>query len=85
MNRFSYLFHYKLEGALDDLVKNLNGILPESFKSNFNNALYKFNKITDYDSSENCDLFESEDDFAEENSEALRDILEKYINSLAMY
>lgn len=85
LNHFSYLFHFKLEDSLDDLTANLNGILPEKFKDNFAGALEKFKKITDYDAIENCDLFEVEDEFVEENSEVLKDILENYINSLAMY
>ena len=85
LNHFSYLFHYMLEDSLDDLVQNLNGILPEKFKNNFNSVLEKFNSITDYDSFENCDLFEAEDDYVEENSQVLKDMLENYINSLAMY
>ena len=85
LNHFSYLFHFKLDDSLDCVIKNLNSILPDNFKKNFNNALEKFNKITDYDAIENCDLFETEDDFVEENSEVLKEILENYINSLAMY
>ena len=85
LNHFSYLFHYKLEESLDDLTKNLNNVLPERFKINFNSALEKFNKITDYDAIENVDLFEAEDDFVEENSEELKCILENYINSMARY
>ncbi|MDE7454292.1 MAG: hypothetical protein K2M64_00485 [Clostridia bacterium] len=85
LSHFSYLFHFKLEDSLDSLAENLNSILPENFKRNFNSALGKFNKITDYDFFDNDELFEAEDDFVEENSQVLKDILENYIDTLARY
>jgi len=85
LSHFSYLFHYKIEGSLDALRENLNRILPKNFKDTFNSALEKFNKITDYDFFDNNELFEAEDNFVEENSQMLKDILENYIDTLARY
>ena len=82
LNHFSYFFHYKEEGQLQNLSTNLNRILPEELRDNFNNALEKFSRIVDYDAEENGDLFEDENLFVEDNSEVLKAILEKYINSI---
>lgn len=82
LNHLSYFYHYKEEGQLESLSSNLNRILPENLKDNFNTALEKFKKITDYDAEENFDMFDEEDFFVGDNTEILREILENYIKLL---
>lgn len=81
-NHLSYFFHYNQEGQLETLSANLNSILPENLKDNFNKALEKFKKITDYDAEENLDMFDEEDDYVDDNSELLRKILKNHIELL---
>ncbi len=82
LNHYIYFSHYKQEGLLKNLCANLTRILPVNLKDNFEIALEKFEKITDYDAEENYDLFEKEDDYVDDNAEVLKNILENYINSL---
>lgn len=79
---FIYFSNLKDNNQLEEFSKNMNEILPQDLKNNFNKALDKFNKITDYDAEENYDLFDEEDDFVDKKSEDIKNILENYIRLL---
>lgn len=81
LNHLTYFFHLKEEGQLENISANLNRILPENLRDNFNIALEKFKEITDYDNAD-YDMFAEEDDFVDENAEILRNILKRHIDLL---
>lgn len=78
----TYFFRWKEDGKLEEFSMNMNRILPQELKDNFNRALDKFNKITDYDAEENYDMFDEEDSFVDDKSEYIKNILENYIRLL---
>lgn len=82
LNHFVYFSIRQEQGQLAELSRNLNFILPSALRDNFNQALNKFNKITDPDADENYDLFATEDDFVDDNAAAIKDILVDHIKAL---
>lgn len=82
LSHFLYFCNLKENVQLEDLSKNMNKILPQDLKDNFNKALNKFYKITDYDAEENYDMFDEADFFVNDKSEKIKDILENYIRLL---
>lgn len=82
LRHFIYFYKLKENHKLEDFSINMNIILPQDLKDNFNKALEKFNQISDYDAFENYDLFDEEDDFADDKSEDIKNILENHIRLL---
>jgi len=82
LRHFIYFYKLKENHKLEDFSINMNIILPQDLKDNFNKALEKFNQISDYDAFENYDLFDEEDDFVDDKSEDIKNILENHIRLL---
>lgn len=83
LNHFVYFAIWQEMGQLAELAQNLNSILPLNLRNNFNEALNKFNKITDHNAEVNYDLFATEDDFVDDHATAIKDLLVDHIKRLS--
>jgi len=81
---FIYFKNLKENDQLEVFSRNMNRILPQDLKDNFNKAFDKFNKIIDYDAEENYDMFDEEDGFVDDKSEVIKNILENHIKLLLL-
>ena len=69
--------------SFDETVKNLNDILPLALQENFNLALEKFNNLKLSNDDDYIDLFETEDDFVDDNADVIENMLINYISELS--
>ncbi|MDE6583582.1 MAG: hypothetical protein K2K31_02935 [Clostridia bacterium] len=83
LSHFLFFQNCEFNENLDEISFQLSQILPPALKDNFENALEKYKKITDFDDVDaNFDMFEGEDDFADDNAEDMRKILIDYVDDL---